>query len=216
MGFARMTQPTPETTERLSSRQRRVEEQQRKIEAAAREQRRKRLVSFGIAAVLAVAAVTLVVLFFPHPAPDTMRQVTTEAATHVDPGTPLTYRNRPPSSGMHYGAVPQATDYRMYDQPISTGLWVHMLEHGSVVILYRPDLCDTACIATLGDAFDNAPRHPTLGVRKLAITPYTNMDHAVAVVAWGYVDEMDAIQVDKDRILADYRSRLGKGPELAI
>jgi len=211
-----MTQPTPETTERVTSRQRRIEEQRRRIDAASREQRRKGLMSVGVAVVLAVAAIALVVIFFPRPAPDIMRQVTTETATHVDPGTPLTYRNRPPSSGMHYGAVPQPTDYRMYDQPISTGLWVHMLEHGSVVILYRLDLCDAACIATLGDAFDSAPRHPTLGLRKLAITPYTNMDHAVAVVAWGYVDEMDAIQVDKDRILADYRSRLGKGPELAI
>jgi len=32
------------------------------------------------------------------------------------------------------------------------------------------------------------------------------MDHAIAVVAWGYVDELD--QVDKDRILADFKSKV--------
>ena len=43
-------------------------------------------------------------------------------------------------------------------------------------------------------------------VRHLVITPYQNMDHAIAVVAWGYVDEMD--QVDKDRVLADIKSKM--------
>ena len=48
-----MTQPTPETTERVTSRQRRIEEQRRKIDAAARERRHKRLASVGIGVVLA-------------------------------------------------------------------------------------------------------------------------------------------------------------------
>jgi hypothetical protein len=43
-------------------------------------------------------------------------------------------------------------------------------------------------------------------VRHLVITPYQDMDHAVAVVAWGYVDEMD--QVDKDRVIADFKSKV--------
>ena len=38
------------------------------------------------------------------------------------------------------------------------------------------------------------------------ITPYQDMDHAIAVVAWGYLDEMD--QADKDRILADVKSKM--------
>jgi hypothetical protein len=211
-----MTQTSPEASEHVSSRQRRIEEQRRKIDSARRDQRRQRLVWVGAAVALAVVAIVLVVLFLPRPAPETMRQVATETGSHVDPGTPLTYRSRPPSSGPHYGALPQPTDYRMYDQSITPGLWVHMLEHGSIVALYRPDLCDQACMTALTDFFDSAPRDQSFGLRKLAVLPYTNMDHAVAVVAWGYVDEMDAAQVDKNRMLADYKLRIDKGPETAI
>jgi hypothetical protein len=135
-----------------------------------------------------------------------MRQVTTEAANHVEEGAPLQYAHRPPSSGMHFGTVPQPQEYRMYDTPLSPGRWVHMLEHGAVVVLYRPDLCDSACVQQLGTFYDNAPRSSVVGIRHLAITPYQDMDHAIAVVAWGYVDEMD--QADTDRIMADFKSKV--------
>jgi hypothetical protein len=159
----------------------------------------------GILVAVALVA-ALVVLFFPRPASGTMRQVATEAATHVDEGAPVTYHTRPPSSGMHWGTVPQATEYRMYDQPLSPGRWVHMLEHGAVVVLYRPDLCDAACVEQLGQFYDSAPRSSLVGIRHLTITPYQDMDHAIAVAAWGYVDEMD--QMDKDRVLADFKSKV--------
>ncbi len=53
--------------------------------------------------------------------------------------------------------------------------------------------------------WDAAPRSNLVGVKHVVITPYQDMDHAVAVVAWGYADEMDV--VDKERILADIRSK---------
>src|SRR5207302_1993640 len=158
--------------------------------------------------VLVAALITVVVLLLPRSASVSvqMRQVVTEAASHVDEGAPLTYRNRPPSSGMHYGTLPQSSEYRMYDTPLSPGRWVHMLEHGAVAILYRPDLCDAACVQQLGEVYDTAPRSTLVGVRHLVITPYQDMDHAVAVVAWGYVDELD--QMDKDRVMADFKSKV--------
>ena len=135
-----------------------------------------------------------------------MRQVTTETANHVDEGAPLQYAHKPPSSGVHFGTVPQPQEYRMYDTPLSPGRWVHMLEHGAVAVLYRPDLCDEACVQQLGNFYDNAPRSNLVGIRHLVITPYQDMDHAIAVVAWGYVDEMD--QADTDRIMADFKSKV--------
>jgi hypothetical protein len=202
-----VTQTSPQSSERLTSRQRRIEEQRRKIEAARGEQRRKRLIWGAGILVLVALAVAAVVLLIPRSSSSaSMRQVVIEAASHVDEGTPLIYRNRPPSSGPHYGTVPQAQDYRMYGSPLSPGRWVHMLEHGAVAVLYRPDLCDAACTQQLGEFFDTAPRSTTVGVRHLVITPYQDMDHAVAVVAWGYVDEMD--QMDKDRVMADFKSKV--------
>ena len=74
-------------------------------------------------------------------------------------------------------------------------------------VLYRPDLCDSTCVAQLGTFYDSAPRSTLVGgVRHLVITPYQDMDHAVAVVAWGYIDEMD--QMDPDRVMADFKSKV--------
>ena len=82
-----------------------------------------------------------------------------------------------------------------------------MLEHGAVAVLYRHDLCDAACVQQLGEFYDSAPRSSLVGgVRHLVITPYQDMDHAIAVVAWGYVDELD--QMDKDRVMADFKSKV--------
>jgi len=202
-----MTQTESQSSERMTSRQRRIEEQRKKLDQLHREQRNKRFMVGGIAVGAAAIAILLVVLFFPRPVADTMHQVPLEQANHVEEGAPLTYRNRPPSSGMHFGTLPQASEYRLYDQPLSPGRWVHMLEHGAVAILYRPDLCDNACVDVLTQVWDNAPRSTLVGgIRHLVITPYQNMDHAVAAVAWGYIDEMD--QADKDRLLADVKSKM--------
>ena len=195
-----------QTSERVTSRQRRIEEQRRKIEQVRAQERRKRLTWGAGIIVLVAAALVVAFLFFPRPVQGSMQQVTTEPASHVDEGSPLSYSHRPPSSGMHYGTLPQAAEYRMWDTPLTPGRWVHMLEHGAVAILYRPDLCDSACVQQLGQVYDSAPKSSLVGVRHLVVTPYQDMDHAVAVVAWGYVDEMD--QVDTNRIMADYKSKV--------
>jgi hypothetical protein len=190
----------------LTSRQRRIEEQRRKIDAVRSAQRRKRM-AWGAAIVLVVAlAIVAVIILLPKPVAAQMHQVVLETANHVEEGAPLSFRNRPPSSGVHYGTVPQAFEYRMYDQPLSPGRWVHMLEHGAVVVLYRPDLCDQSCAQELGEVFDSTPRSTLVPVRHLAITPYQDMDHAIAVVAWGYIDELD--QMDKERVMADFKSKV--------
>jgi len=202
-----MTQTSPPSSDRVSSRQRRIDEQRRKIEAARSQQRRKRLTWLAAIVVVVALAVVVLILMMPKGASASqMRQVTTETATHVDEGAPLSYTHRPPSSGMHYGTLPQPQEYRMYDTPLTPGRWVHMLEHGAVVVLYRPDLCDDACVQQLGKFYDSAPRSNLVGIRHLTVTPYQDMDHAIAVVAWGYIDEMD--QVDTDRIMSDFKAKV--------
>jgi hypothetical protein len=201
-----MTQTSPQQTEKVTSRQRRIAEQRRKIDAARSDQRRKRFAWLAGIVVLVVVALAVVLLVMPRGVSSQMHQVTTEAATHVEEGAPLSYSHRPPSSGMHYGTLPQPQEYRMWDTPLTPGRWVHMLEHGAVAVLYRPDLCDNACVQQLGEFYDAAPRSNLVPVRHLVITPYQDMDHAIAVVAWGYIDEMD--QVDKDRIMADFKSKV--------
>src|SRR5205823_1709156 len=141
------------------------------------------MVLFGGIILVVALAIAVVVFFIPKPVSGSMRQVVIESAEHVDEGAPLTYRNRPPSSGTHFGTVPQPQEYRMYDTPLSPGRWVHMLEHGAVVVLYRPDLCGADCVQQLGAFYDSAPRSTVVaGIRHLVITPYQDMDHAIAAV----------------------------------
>ena len=162
---------------------------------------------------VAAVLVALVVVFAPRPAAAQGRQVPIEGnRQHVAQGTVVQYRNRPPSSGDHYDTP---AGYGFFQREIPTGNWVHDLEHGGIVVLYRPDLCDQACQTQLQDTYNSAPSSQLFpGTRKMLVGPYQDMDHAVAVVAWGWIDEMDAF--DKDRILAFYRAHVDKGPEQAL
>ncbi|MBV9172593.1 MAG: DUF3105 domain-containing protein [Chloroflexi bacterium] len=208
-----MTQVSPPGA-RLTSRQRRIEEQRRKIEAHRQDQRRRRLIWVGVAVVVALALLVIGSFLYRPPVQAQGHQVPIEGnRQHVPQGSEVDYRNRPPSSGDHYD---NPAGYAFYppNRQVPTGNWVHNLEHGATVVLYRPDLCDSTCQGQLQDVFNSASASSYFpGIKKIVITPYTDMDHAIATVAWGWLDEMD--QVDKDRILAFYKAHLDKGPELA-
>jgi len=208
-----VTQTSPQPTERLTSRQRRIEEQRKKIEAARSQERRKRMVWFGAIVVIVAIAIAGIIFLMPKPVAAQGHQGPIEGTRqHVPQGQVVPYRNRPPSSGDHYD---QPAGYGFFQREIPTGNWVHDLEHGGVVVLYRPDLCDQACQNQLQDTYNSAPSSALFpGTRKMLVTPYADMDHAIASVAWGWVDEMDAF--DKDRILAFYKAHVDKGPEQAL
>src|SRR5437660_989147 len=57
------------------------------------------------------------------------------SASHVPDGSPLTYKHYPPSSGHHY---PSPAPAGISATAIPEGRWVHSLEHGYIVILYKP------------------------------------------------------------------------------
>src|SRR5438309_1483095 len=62
--------------------------------------------------------------------------VPNEGWTHVPEGSAIAYRHNPPASGPHY---PVWARYRIHAQVVPRGYWVHDLEHGALVLLYRPD-----------------------------------------------------------------------------
>ena len=59
---------------------------------------------------------------------------------HVPEGTPIAYEHRPPIGGPHY--TPKVPTYGVMEQAVAPGYWVHNLEHGAVVLLYR---CEGDC-----------------------------------------------------------------------
>jgi hypothetical protein len=86
----------------------------------------------------------------------------------------IAYADRPPAGGEHnpcWGA------WGVHDTPLAPERWVHNLEHGGVVFLYRcPDGCpdDVAKLAAL-----------VKGRPRTLVTAYPDMKARFAAVAWG-------------------------------
>jgi hypothetical protein len=156
--------------------------------------------------------VATAVLYFSRPGVAAQgRQVPIEGdRQHVAQGADVAYRNRPPSPGDHY---PTPAGYGVFTRDIPLGNLVHALEHGGIVVYYRPDLCDQGCQDQLRQAYNSAPRSRQYGVVKMVVAPWQDMDHAVTSAAWRWVD-MD--QADSERIVAFYRAHVDRGPEDAL
>ena len=122
-------------------------------------------------------------------------------------GTAITYQNYPPSSGTHY---PRWVRYGIFTEIIPEGYWVHNLEHGTIVFLYK---CTTDCAAKASQIrpiYERLPRSKHGEIKFLA-TPYERMQKNYATVAWEWVDEMD--DLDAARIERFYRAFVDRGPE---
>lgn len=125
--------------------------------------------------------------------------------THVGVGTKINYAFCPPTSGSHYNAAgvgPLRPGFYGPDDKAGPGGWVHNLEHGFVVALYR--CADGACpseasLATLRDFAANGP--PTqsaaaCGYRsKVLVARFDEMATPFALLAWDralLLDSFDA------------------------
>ena len=132
--------------------------------------------------------------------------------THVAVGTKVTYTYCPPASGHHYaasGAGPiQPRLYGPNDSTVPEG-WVHNLEHGAMVILYRGRDGDpgisSAAQAELRSLFDSFPNSPVCGIapgtsQGPVIARFDQMATPYAAIVW---DRMLPLQtVDTSQILA--------------
>lgn len=130
--------------------------------------------------------------------------------SHVTQGSPLTQKERPPSSGPHY---PTPAPYGLSTTPILPGNWIHDLEHGAEVILYKCTSqtdCTSIGNQIKSQVYDSAPLEK-YGEVKMVITPYQDMDEPFAAVSWGHVLALQSI--DKTAMLAFYSHWVDQGPE---
>lgn len=105
----------------------------------------------------------------------------------------LEYNSNPPTSGTHYGIWAQ---YKVYDQPVPRGFYLHSMEHSAVVLVYNcayveanGDDCD-ALVKELTDFAANALVDPlclqTDSVNRIIVTPDPLLDAPFAAAAWGH------------------------------
>lgn len=124
--------------------------------------------------------------------------------SHVrDPSQTLNYAFCPPTSGDHYDAAgvgPIADEIYPKTQERSPGGWVHNLEHGYIVALYRcptdEDCVTDAEMAELQRFYSEAPNSPIAQTcpRKVIVARFDSMSTRFAVLAWGralLTDEFD-------------------------
>jgi Protein of unknown function (DUF3105) len=129
-----------------------------------------------------------------------------EGHTHVADGTPLAPKHQPPSSGNHY---PSALPLGTYSVAQPAGNWVHSLEHGYIVVVFR--CTDLECKDLNSQAQTIMQSLPTEKYNevKFVSTPYQTMTPKIAVLAWGKEQDMDLM--DPQLITAFYKQNVDHG-----
>src|SRR6185436_3007275 len=112
------------------------------------------------------------------PAPGTPgTPVANEGWVHVAEGSTVVYTSNPPASGPHY---PVWLRYQEYTQSLPRPYWVHNLEHGAVVFLYRPS-ASAATVQALTDAYRTLPDDPACGHKRAVLVPDPGLGREWAV-----------------------------------
>jgi hypothetical protein len=135
------------------------------------------------------------------------RQMPDRGQDHVPEGTPITYREYPPTSGPHW---PRWAEWGVYPAPVREETFVHNLEHGGVVILYR---CATPCpdLVRALEATVRALPASKYGHVKVVLSPNDRLRSRIALLAWRRLDELDGF--DPERIVRFVRAYQDRGPE---
>jgi hypothetical protein len=133
--------------------------------------------------------------------------VANEGWVHVAEGSVVSYRANPPASGPHY---PVWARYQEHPSAVARPYWVHNLEHGAIVFLYRPD-APPAVVAALRGVFQFLPNDPACGHRRALMTPDPLLPGTTAVVA---ADHLLAAECVNGEAIRDFVTLYrGRGPE---
>jgi hypothetical protein len=142
----------------------------------------------------------------PDGSPAPLGQVTSDLGrNHVNVGDKVHYGFCPPTSGRHYndppnGPIPDRF-FSKDDATVPQG-WVHNLEHGHTVILYRcPEGCDETTQSALRDLQQSLPPSPICGFlpgESVVVTRFDDMARPFAAITWDrvlFLDTLDAAAV---------------------
>jgi hypothetical protein len=109
-----------------------------------------------------------------------------QGAQHI-PTDPIEYLYAPPSSGSHR---PQWGRWGEYSW-LPPERWLHNLEHGGVALLYHP--CAPAEVIEGLREFARAYPPDDAGAFRWVMTPYGDMEHPAALVAWQWLARLDCL-----------------------
>ncbi len=118
------------------------------------------------------------------------------------------YNSSPPTSGPHYGSP---APWGIKNAEIVDEVLLHNLEHGGIVITYKPDL-PADQIEQLKQIATTLPQSKNFNSVKIILAPRAKNDRPVSLLAWTYQEHLDS--PDGAKIKEFYLSHLDKGPEL--
>jgi len=137
------------------------------------------------------------------------RQMPDEGQQHIPSNQSGTYTAPyPPTSGQHSGS--NWAEWEVVDRPLPPEEFVHNLEHGGIVILYR---CDAPCptlVRELRELYATFPKGK-YGKVKLVVAPDKKIKPPIVILAWTWIDELPTF--DRERLLRFYRGHVDRGPE---
>lgn len=186
----------------------RMEREQRERDRN-RAARMKKLRSWSIL-ILVIAALVGIIGFWIRSASQRAKEVKShvqaetfpsEGQEHVANVQIEDYKTIPPTSGPHYA---QQTNWGIHKEPVPEGYQVHNLEHGGVIMHYKPDApADTVDkLKSIGESYKWS---------KIILHPYPALDRTIALTAWTRLDKFDTFDEERIRAFIDaYRNR---GPE---
>ena len=122
-----------------------------------------------------------------------------EGETHVATCTAVAYATNPPSGGDHWA---QWAKYQKYASPVPREMYVHDLEHGAIVLLYR---CADACpdvVAALSEVLASVS-DPACPVPRVILAPDPLLDTPIAAAAWGATYTATCIDVASLKAFAE-------------
>ena len=209
-----MRRDAPVSVPPIDRREQRARERDERERAAARQRRRRVALRWFVGTAAAVGLVAAALLAAGFGLPEYGRSAPSEGGVgaHIASGAPLPQRNRPPTSGPHYG---ERASYGIFAEPVEAGAWVHALEHGAIVVAFRcttPDECGAVADDLERTVYQPAPVG-RFGERKIVGTPYREMESPFAVLAWGRILELETL--DATQMLTFYERYVDRGPESA-
>lgn len=186
------------------------QKRQQKLEAkeARRKERRKNQLMFSLAVgipILLIGGFISYILYTSSGAniPDIGELFADQGRTHIKEGQAHPdYNSNPPTSGWHYDAP---ADWGVYKEEFPQERLIHNLEHGGIVIQYKPEL-DPQIISELEELKTSEFEC------KLVIAPNKNLDKNIALTAWRRLYKAEGYEEETIKnFIKKYRDT---GPEL--
>ena len=103
---------------------------------------------------------------------------------HIGVGQPhKPYATELPSSGDHYADASSPAQWGVYVQEVQPEIFLHNLEHGGVVVAYKPDLPQEQ-IKKLQQLFGSSSPDKKFNPGKFILTPRAENKHPIELASW--------------------------------